>query len=269
MIRLVAIDMDDTTLQNDHTLSPRTIQAIKDAQHAGITVVPATGRAAVSVLPFAQQMGLDGPVISYQGAMVQTFTPKNEIWVQHMIPVDTIKAVLEILEPYGTYIHAYNQGGIIFEKHCEYSDAYTQLAGINGRAVGDLKKAIDQPQIKLLSMMQPDLATQLQIQLSKLFKDELTVTISKPEFLEFTHPKANKGHALEYVANRLGIAQQHTAAIGDSLNDISMIRWAGLGCAVDNARPELMQVADRIIPSNQHHGVAEFLESLTQQVSRG
>lgn len=264
MTRLVAIDMDDTTLMDDHTLGQRTIDAILGAQRQGITVVPATGRAAQSVLPYVQQLGLSGPVISYQGARISTLLPREQVWLQHDIPVETIMAVLGKLKPYGVYVHAYNTDGIIYERECEQSRSYTRLAHVQGRAVGNLEKAIRQPQIKLLSMMPPELATRLQLELSEYFRGQLTVTISKPTFLEFTHPLANKGQALAYVAGRLGVAQRETAAVGDSLNDISMVRWAGLGCAVDNAREELKQAADRLLPGNQHQGVAQFLEELAR-----
>lgn len=267
MIRLVAIDMDDTTLLDNRTLGQRTIHAIRAAAAAGITVVPATGRAASSVLPYVQQIGLQTPVISYQGGVITASMPGGQVWQRHEIdPTDAAQVILE-LKQRGLYAQIYQEDGIIYEQECEQSREYERISGMKGRAVGALEQAVSQPPLKVLSILQPSLANSLQRQLSQQFAGRLTVTISKPNFLEFTHPLASKGAALEYVANRLGIPQQQTAAVGDSMNDITMIRWAHLGCAVENARQELKQQADRILPSNAQQGVAQFLEGLIAQTA--
>ena len=81
-------------------------------------------------------------------------------------------------------------------------------------------------------------------------------------FIEFNNPDSHKGAGLEWVAGYLGIAQKDTVAVGDNSLDLEMIRWAGLGCAVDNGKPEVKEAADLVIPSCADFGVARLIECI-------
>jgi hypothetical protein len=86
------------------------------------------------------------------------------------------------------------------------------------------------------------------------------VTRSLPEFVEILDPKVDKGAALRFVAERLGIAMEQTAAIGDSWNDAPLLRAAGLGIAMGSSPPELREDADAVVADLEHDGVAEAIE---------
>jgi Cof subfamily protein (haloacid dehalogenase superfamily) len=94
------------------------------------------------------------------------------------------------------------------------------------------------------------------------FGDGLYVTKSNDEYLEMMPPQANKGVALAMVAAKFGIASNETMAFGDSYNDIPMLRWAGFGIAVGNAKPETKQAAKEIVQSNADDGVGRALEQI-------
>ena len=94
------------------------------------------------------------------------------------------------------------------------------------------------------------------------FKEELYVTLSKAEYLEFLPPTADKGKALALVAQRYGIGQAQTVAFGDGWNDVPMLQWAGLGLAVANAVDPAKAAADRVIGSNDEDGVALALADI-------
>ena len=91
-------------------------------------------------------------------------------------------------------------------------------------------------------------------------KGKLNYHISKPFFLEVINSNTSKGIALEALAKNIGISSHEVIAIGDSYNDISMIEYAGLGVAVDNAYDEIKSRADYISKSNIDNGVAEVIE---------
>ena len=103
---------------------------------------------------------------------------------------------------------------------------------------------------------------------SAMFGDAVTVTRSKPIYLEFLHPSVNKGAGFEALCSHLEIPLEQTAAFGDSFNDIEMLQMAGEGIAVENAIPEVKAVVQRICPSNEENGVAQVLEAWLQEDTR-
>ena len=93
----------------------------------------------------------------------------------------------------------------------------------------------------------------------RLFGDQIEITTSKPQYLEFTHKEATKGRALEYLANLKGIERESVIAIGDSYNDISMLQYAGLAIAMGNAPEEVKAHADYVTGINDEDGVAQAI----------
>jgi len=96
--------------------------------------------------------------------------------------------------------------------------------------------------------------------LKALYPHRLNLMLSRPLFLEITHPQATKGRALKILADNLGVRREEILAFGDSFNDIDMLEYAGLGVAVENARPAVKKVADLISPPHHEDGVAQILE---------
>ena len=97
-------------------------------------------------------------------------------------------------------------------------------------------------------------------QLMKLFPGQLYATSSKPGYVEMMHPAVNKGQALAFLADKLKINQNEVMAVGDSLNDIDMLKFAGFGVAMGNAAPEVKAAAQAVTRSNNEDGVAEAIE---------
>jgi Cof subfamily protein (haloacid dehalogenase superfamily) len=109
-------------------------------------------------------------------------------------------------------------------------------------------------------MDEPHRILELKDEFSKILGDEIEITTSKPEYLEFTHRDATKGKALEYLAVAKGIVKEDIIAIGDSFNDISMIQYAGLGVAMGNAPAEVKEYADYVTGTNDEDGVAQVID---------
>jgi Cof subfamily protein (haloacid dehalogenase superfamily) len=97
-----------------------------------------------------------------------------------------------------------------------------------------------------------------------MFKGKIHFTVSKPNFLEISDAAVNKGAALAFLAEKHGIPRSDVMAIGDSLNDLEMIRYAGIGVAMGNARPELIKEADYVTGTNEEDGVAQAIEKFIE-----
>lgn len=260
-IRLVAMDMDDTLLQDDWTISERTINAIRQAQKKGVYVTFATGRATTSVRPYAEQLGLNVPVITYNGAKIQEVL-SGEILYRRVIPIATAKDISAWLLAQDIHFHVYLKDHIFVEKMNEWSRQYARATRVPVEEIDLIERlSAEQEGVeKILLMGEPEMTILWNEKIHQRYEGKVRSTKSKPHFLELIHPSVSKGTALASLAERLGVKREEVMAIGDSLNDIEMIRYAGLGVAMGNARTEVKEIADKITATNQEDGVAQAIE---------
>ncbi len=258
--KLIVSDLDDTLLRDDQTISGRTRQAIALARGRGIRFMIATGRMFPSALPFAKDLGLTGPIICCQGAQIadiETGCPIRET----AVPLEAARAVLRFLEEEGLYAQFYSTEDYFFERECEESALYYRLSGVKGRALGRKPVgALEFEPIKLLAIADPAVIRQTYEKAAARFGSSLAVTISKSNYLEFSHPEAHKGAAVAAIAAELGLQPRDVLAFGDAMNDLSMLRYAGLGVAVANGNVDVKAQADAVTASNNEDGVAKAIE---------
>jgi len=260
-IRLVAMDLDDTLLRDDWTISPRVVKAIQKAQAQGVKVTIATGRMPISTRPYAKQLGLDVPVITYHGAMTQQAI-SGEIIFRRVIPSAIASEIIQDVCRQGIYAQIYLKDRVITQTLNEWSQEYARIASVRIEEA-DLSNLLSQEPEgveKILCIAGESDLDQLAPFLSQRYGNKVHITKSKPHFLEIIEGSVNKGVALAALANRFGIQQQDVMAIGDSFNDLEMIQYAGLGVAMGNARPEIKEQADIVTVTNEEDGVAEAIE---------
>lgn len=261
LIRLIVTDLDDTLLHDDHTISQRSLDTIRRAMDRGIAVAIATGRMVPSALPYARQLGLKGLLLCCQGAQVVDIETGEEIRLT-TVPLALAQDVLRFARERGIYIQYYSTTTYYFEKTGEESEYYRHAAGIAGVETGcDLVETMDFEPIKLLMIAEPSRIRAAYEAAKARFGDTLEIAISKSNYLEFTHPQANKGAAMVSLAQRMDIPLEQVMAVGDALNDLSMIRQAGLGVAVANATEFVRGQAKVVTSSNQEDGVALAIET--------
>lgn len=260
-IRLVAMDMDDTLLLDDWTISERVVRAIRQAQKQGVYVTFATGRATTSVLPYAQQLELNIPVITYNGAKIQEVL-SSEILYRKVIPVETAKDIANWLLAQDIHFHVYLKDHIFVEKMNDWSRQYARATRVPVEETDLLERlAAEKDGVeKILLMGEPQMTILWEKKIHQRYEGKVRSTKSKPHFLELIHPSVNKGAALAALAERLGVKREEVMAVGDSLNDIEMIRYAGIGVAMGNARSEVKEIADAVTATNLEDGVAQAIE---------
>jgi len=260
-IKLVAMDLDDTLLRNDLTISPRVAAAIREAQRQGVRVTLATGRMPISARPYAEQLGLDLPAITYHGALIQQVL-SGEVLFRRVLPKDLAATMVEEFLTLGVHTQIYIKNRVFAQKRNPWSQQYSRLAAV-AVEIKNLQEVLrTEPEgvDKILLMGEEQDLDALAPHLREKFGGKVHITKSKPMFLEVTESSVNKGVALAALAARFGITQAETMAIGDSFNDLEMIEYAGLGVAMGNARPEVKAKADIVTGTNQEDGVAQALE---------
>lgn len=260
-IRLVAMDLDDTLLRDDWTISPRVVKVIQKAQAQGVKMTIATGRMSISARPYVEQLGLDVPVITYHGAMIQQVLSGN-ILFRRVIPSVVAAEIVRDVSERGIYAQVYLKNRVIAAELNKWSREYERIASVPLEKE-DLSILLSQEPEgveKILLMAEESDLDQLAPLLRQSYGEKVHITKSKPCFLEMTERSVNKGVALAALAEHLGIAQEDVMAIGDSFNDLEMIKYAGLGVAMGNARSEIKEQADIITVTNEEDGVAEAIE---------
>ncbi len=258
-IKLVALDLDDTLLDNTQTVSPRTKKAIIQAVAQGVTVTLATGRMYSSAVPYARQLGLDVPIITYNGGLIRSSLSEETLFHQ---PIDSgvTSRVMALFRERGWYIQSYLEDVLYVRELDENAKLYERVSGIKAVPVGDRLYSLPGVPTKLLAMAKPEKLQQIYEIVQDAFGDDLYITFSKPTYLEMTHPTVNKGRALEFLAARLNISREEVMAVGDSNNDLDMLKYAGWGVAMGNASEKVRAAAQAVTSGNDADGVAEAIE---------
>jgi hypothetical protein len=257
--KLLALDLDDSLLNEDFRISEENRCALRRAAKSGVLVTLATGRMFRSAVPFARELEIDLPLITYHGALIRTADGEKTLYHQP-IPLDLAKEVAAIGRDGGYHVNAYIDDELFVAEENEFSQYYQWIAQVKVTTVGDLASFLETPPTKLTIINRDGKLDALKNELIMRFSRELSITVSRPHFLEITDKLATKGQALKFLADLHNIPREQVAAVGDSYNDLDMLIYAGTGVAVANARDEVKAVADVITSSNVDHGVAAFIK---------
>ena len=262
-IKLMLLDLDDTLLNSKGELSERTKNAVKNSVDKGIVAAIASGRMHVSLLPYVDKMNTHGPVVSYNGALIKD-SGSNEVLYSNPIPLPLARKVLEFAEKEDIFAQFYTEEDYFFEKHCDISEMYFRSTGIRGKELGSnlYEKIIDCPPKILFIEEDLDKIETAFIKLRNLFGESLYITRSKSKYIEVMNQNVNKGQALLMLCEIYGITPEKCMAIGDGLNDIEMIKNAGLGVAVASASEALKEAADIVCECADCDGPAKIIEEM-------
>ncbi|ADY57485.1 Cof-like hydrolase [Syntrophobotulus glycolicus DSM 8271] len=263
MIKLIAIDMDETLLNHDWKISRRNVEAIRQAAAQGVRVTLATGRMAASCRKFAKELGLDVPVITYHGALVEEAL-SGEVLYRKVIPISLAEPIIRELLDRKVHTQVYVKDRVFVNQANEYSDYYRRMSGVNVEEtdVFALMKEEKEGFEKILLIGREKEIAELTGELTSRYAQSLHFTSSRPIYLDLLNKSVNKGTAIKDLADQLGIRREEVMAIGDSWNDREMIEYAGIGVAMGNAREEIKEIADYITDSNAEDGVAKAIENL-------
>ncbi len=262
-IKLVAIDLDDTLLGSDLRISEGAVRSIRELRERGIRITLATGRMFRSARPYALELGMDVPLITYQGALVKNAV-SDQVLFHRPVPEPWGHAVGVVAREAGCHYQAYFDDDLYMEKLTPEGQAYANLAGVTPIIEPDLLERIKAQEPTKLLIINDDIPKLqlMEAQMHRSLGDWLYITRSKPNYLEFMNLEATKGQALRAVCNYFDVDRLDVMAIGDSFNDIEMLKFAGLAVVMGNAPQEVKRYADYVTESNDEDGVARALQRL-------
>ncbi len=259
-VRLVATDLDGTLLTADGTVSERTRRAVRGAREAGIHVIPATGRPPKSVWDLASTAGL-GPVgVCANGAAAVDLECSKVISTDAMDPAEAheIVEIVRSVAPSARFaaddLERFSHESTFFEVVVDWEE---EIA-----VVTDISMALGNGIIQLIARRPGWSAGSFIRLLEPVIGDRVQLTTSGLDWIYLGRPRVTKASQLAVLCAGLGIGPAEVIAVGDHYNDLSMLTWAGTAMAVANAVPDVLAIADLVLPSNTDHGVAALLEEL-------
>ncbi|EOT44942.1 sugar-phosphatase [Enterococcus columbae] len=263
-IKLIAIDIDGTLINNQHQITPEVKEALQAAKAQGVKVVLCTGRPLPGVLNYLNELDLfsgEDYVISYNGSLVQN-TSTKEIVSQHGLTLADYNDLEYLSRKIGVHLHATTED-TMFTANRDISphtvrEAYLVNMPVKYRTPAEMGEELNI--IKIMMIDDEEILDAGIKQIPQEYFERFTIVKSSPYFLEILNKNVNKGIALESLAQFLNLSADEVMAIGDNENDLPMINYAGIGVAMGNATDNVKKHADVITASNEEHGVAQAVK---------
>jgi len=246
---LAGLDIDDTLLGPDWRISAENAAAVRELRRRGVHVVLASGRSHANMLRFHRELGLDdGPIVSAQGAVVRPASG-GAPWLERTIVPALAAHVTRDGLARGFAVQHYRGDEILVQGQSTWT-AWDQSRNDAPHVVVDDLLADGAAGVtKIIWLGEPAAIAASAIDAPAAYAGTLTVTPTDPPYLEFYDARASKASALAVVAERLGVTREQVLAFGDGNNDAPMLAWAGLGVAMDHAKPAAREAARLVAPA--------------------
>lgn len=257
MIKLVATDIDGTILIPEGEFTQGVKDCVRKLCDKGIKVVLVTGRMNAAAKLIARDLGLDTPVVSYQGGLV---IDKDETLYERYLTEDQTKRVLDWAKKENIHINLYNNDILYSEKVCYEVQRYCNNlhTKYEVKSFDEIKKTKIN-KLLAINYNEPEKIDRFEKELPEIFPD-LYIVKSTPYFLEFSNKEASKSCAVRFLQNYWNLNQDEILTIGDQNNDIELLKAGGVKVAMGNATEELKKQADYITDTVYNDGFVKAIE---------
>lgn len=256
MVKLIITDLDNTLLDKNGSVTESTIQLLDEARKHGTSVTVATGRSFASARGVAERFQKDTPVICYNGAMIVDIRTGDPIFANYLDRT-LVWNILEYAREHDLYVQMYDKDTIVVEKLdlSRHPDPDLEYAAYREVSVFEKDKIFDTP--KMLLAMSPELVPVHQKELESLYGEFAYFSQSDSHLIEIVSKGCDKGSAVKFLADYMGIKKEELMGCGDNTNDIPLIQETGIAVAVANAVPELKEVATYVCKGERNAGFDE------------
>ena len=268
-IRVLALDLDGTLTNDEKIVTPRTRAALDAAAAQGVTIVLASGRPTAGITPLARELGLDkkgGCILAYNGGKIVDCATGEALYQKQLAP-EFVPQLCKFAAAQDVAILTYDGRGIVCERDGdEWARKECVTTKLEMYHVDDLASYVDYPICKMLITVDPARRDAVCEAGKAQFEGRIDLYPSSPFFIEAVPLGVAKDVSLGALLDRMGLTRENLMACGDGLNDRSMIEFAGVGVAMQNAEDAVKQVADYVTAAdNNHDGVAEAIEKFILQ----
>lgn len=262
--KIIFTDLDDTLLNSEKKISQVDKEAIMKAQEAGIKFVLASGRPTFAMKELAEELKLakyGSFILSFNGSIITDCKSGKNIFEASLTKED-LHLMYDFAKKNKTHILTYIDDEVVSETESEYIDVEVNLTKMPHNLVKNFKETVNKPAVKCMLLEEPSYLKEVEKKLKKEYGDKYSIAISKPFFLEVTKLGIDKGVALRKLVELLGMKIEESIAVGDSYNDLPMLKAAGLAACVENANEDIKKVCSFISKSNDEGGMAYLIDKL-------
>lgn len=262
--KLLVADFDDTTVDDSLIIPIQVKDSIHQYVKSGGIFTFCTGRMTESIIKYARELDLKGEIMGYQGAEVADIET-GKVLFQNSIPEEIALYICEYLDKTGEYYQLYDSGNFYVEKDCPQARDYERFTGIKMNVtnmyLSHFVKTNHVNPLKIMLRIDPKESEKYLTDYNFLFGKLVNVNTSKKHLIEIVDKRVDKGTAVRDLCGRLRISREETVCIGDSLSDVPMIEFAGLGVCVDNGLEIAKKAASLIVPSSNQGGLSYLINN--------
>lgn len=260
--KILVLDIDGTLTNGEKKITQKTRESILEAQKQGHIVVLASGRPDGGMKPYEEELELGrygGYLLPFNGArIIECSTGK--VLHQELLPPQMIPDLCDYIRDKECGLMTYSDEAILSARiPDEYIELDTRVNRIPAIVMDDFLECMNLSINKCLVTARPQLAEQYEKELAIHYAGRAMVFRSEPFYVEIMPQGVDKATALERMLQILGLCREDMICCGDGYNDVSMIRYAGLGVAMGNAREPVKEAADYITGTNEEDGVAQVV----------
>ena len=264
---IIALDLDGTLTNSEKKITPKTKEALFRIQEKGKKIILASGRPTPGVVPLAEELKLHeygGYILSFNGAKIINYKTK-EIIRNKVLPKSIIKEVYEEAVMQDTGILTYTDDVIIsgngIDKYVEIEAKINKIPVVE---VENFPTYVDFDVNKCLLTGEDNHMARVERIFGRRFEKEISIYRSEPFFVEIMPKNIDKADSLSKLLEKIGLTKEQLICCGDGFNDLSMIKYAGLGVAMANAQTIVKEAADYITKSNNEDGIAYVVEQFME-----
>lgn len=261
--RAIALDLDGTLTNQDKVVTPKTREALHRARAAGAVIILASGRPTYGIMPVAECLELTrrgGYILSYNGGNIVDAKTGEKCFAQ-TLPETVLPLLHDYAQQKGHALLGYVGKEIVTEQPDDpYVKEESRINKMGIRKVENLLEALEPHPTKLLMTGTPADMLRAEQELDHTIGDKMDVFRSAPFFLELVPRGIDKARSLARLLAMINLTPADLMAFGDGYNDLSMLKLAGMGVAMENAAPEVRAEADYVTLSNEEDGVAAALQ---------
>lgn len=261
--KMIALDLDGTLTNSQKEITPATKKALFEYQEHGGKIILASGRPTQGIVPLAEELKLQeygGYILAFNGSRIINCETQQ---VMYNCTLD-----MEVVKELRKLSHKYKVNMLSYEgKHIYTEDAKDSYAQIEQRItkmeltqVHNIAKALTEAPNKCLMTGEPEYLAKVEQKVREAMQNRINVYRSEPFFLELVPKNIDKAASLDSLLTQLNLTSDSLIACGDGFNDLSMIKYAGLGVAMGNAQESVKEAADFIAPTNDEDGIVFVLE---------
>lgn len=261
--KMIALDLDGTLTNSEKIVTSDTKEALFEYQKHGGRIVLASGRPTQGIVPIARELELErygGFILAFNGSRIVNCAT-GEVLFNQTLKMEEIEQLHSLSKKYGMNILTY-EGDTIYSESItdQYAQIEKRITGMQMEEVVDIAKALNKPANKCLMTGEPSRLAEVEPLVKLAMGSKIEVYRSQDFFLELVPQHVDKAASLDCLLSKLGMTKNELIACGDGFNDLSMIKYAGLGVAMSNAHMDIKKHADFVTLSNDQDGIAHVLD---------